>query len=222
MFREFSVVFQTLKDANEPPGISVSFRRKSRGDIFQIFRGILGLKIKGLIENQIEQHQWITRLPSAGGCRPAQGWKSREKYHVNPNPVGFWSLVLNLSLKWLFLRVKWQCVLREVLLWLISRIWTIVTKDYEGVKIGLIHSTFFSINDEWFNFKVNNVSVFSLFLLPTGGEKIYSRRLNCSESLFMVRQDRSKSLAISHFIMQIKTLPLNALSKLFLCFLCVR
>lgn len=70
-FREFSVVFQTLTDANEPPGISVSFReRRGHG---QIFRGFLGLKIKGLIENQIEQHQWITRLPSAGGSRSTQG-----------------------------------------------------------------------------------------------------------------------------------------------------
>lgn len=62
--------------------------------MFQIFRGFPGLKIKGLIENQMGQHQWITRLPSAGGCRSAQRWKNREKSHVNHNPAGFCVLVL--------------------------------------------------------------------------------------------------------------------------------
>lgn len=77
VFKEFSVVSQSLTDANEPVSISVSFREKTQRDIGQIFRDFLGLKIKGLIENQIEQHQRITRLHPAGlcdgGCRSTQG-----------------------------------------------------------------------------------------------------------------------------------------------------
>lgn len=63
--------------------------KRVKGNV-QIFRGLPGLKIKGLIENQIEQHQWITRLPQQGaaGQRRDSGGREGEVEGVSQTSDG--------------------------------------------------------------------------------------------------------------------------------------